>query len=82
MKEKKPCDDIFEGLPELLINNGRVTSEYHRRISMFERPASYNERTNDEFVIEYGAYRYNIEKINGEVISIRRSMIEEESEDD
>lgn len=83
-KTNKPCDDIFEGLADLLIDNGRITDEYHRTLSAAcTHSATITHETVDAYTIDYGNYEYVIIKTDHKVDSIRRSSIHhEESEDD
>lgn len=80
MEDKKPCDDIFEGLAELLINNGEVTSNCYKR----ERHGimGIHIHTSESWSVNYGDYVYMIATEDGETVSIRRVRIDEESEDE
>lgn len=78
MEDKKPCDDIFEGLADLLINNGEVTSNHYTR----DRHGimGIHLHTKESWSVNYGDYVYMIDTEDGETISIRRSRIESEDE--
>lgn len=80
MENKKPCDDIFEGLAELLINNGEVTSNCYKR----ERHGitGFQVHTSESWSVNYGDYVYMIDTEDGETISIRRAGSDYESEDE
>ena len=79
MEDKKPCDDIFEGLADLLINNGEVTANHYTRERRFGHGV-FNVHTWESYSINYGEYVYFIDTTDGVVDSIRRARIE--SEDD
>ena len=81
MGDKKPCDDIFEGLAELLINNGEITASDYNRLRKFDKGV-FNIRTTETWSVKYGEYVYWIEAIDGDIVSIRRYTIDEESEDE
>lgn len=84
MEEKKPCDDIFEGLAELLINNGEVTANHYTRDRRFCH-GGFNIYTAESWSVNYGDYVYMIDSEDGVIVSIRRVNVRfdnEESEDE
>lgn len=81
MKEKKPCDDIFEGLAELIINNGEVTANHYIRDRRFNQGA-FKLRVSEDWSVNYGDSIYLINSTDGVVDAIRRFKNDKESEDD
>ena len=83
MEDKKPCDDIFEGLAELLINTGEVTANHYTRDRRFGHGV-FNLCTSECWSVDYGDYVYLIDTTDGEVVSIQRVKVHkyDESEDE
>ena len=81
MEDKKPCDDIFEGLAELLINNGEITHNSYRRERAFGHGV-FNVHTRESWAINYGGNMYFIEAVDGDISTIRRVKVDFESEDE
>ena len=79
MEDKKPCDDIFEGLAELLINNGEVTANHYMRDRRFGHGV-FNLCTTESWSVNYGEHVYLIDTIDGEVVTIRRVRMDEDEE--
>lgn len=80
MEDKKPCDDIFDGLAELLINNGEITSNCYTR----ERHGimGFHLHTSESWSVNYGECVYMIDATDGEFDSIRRVRVEDEENED
>ena len=72
MEDKKPCDDIFEGLAELLINNGHVTFNAYKRFRSYSPCGMCVVHTTEEWRIEYGEHAYLVEAIDGVITKIAR----------
>lgn len=81
MEDKKPCDDIFDGLAELLIKNGEITDNCYRRDRHFGRGV-FNVYTRETWSINYGGYVYLLDADDGVVNSIRRVRVEDEESED
>ena len=79
MDDKKPCDDIFEGLAELLINNGEIKDNMYNRSRTFDRGVLVT-HTAESWDIKYGGYLYFLKAHDGEVDSIKRVRVESEDE--
>ena len=79
MEDKKPCDDIFEGLAELLINNGNIKHNLYTRSRACEYGV-FEIHTSETWDVEYGGNIYLIKAHDGEVDSIKRVSLESEDE--
>lgn len=79
MEDKKPCDDIFEGLAELLINNGEIEHNLFTRSRACEHGV-FETHTAETWDITYGGYIYLIKAHDEEVDSIKRVRVESEDE--
>ena len=80
MEDKKPCDDIFDGLAELLIKNGETKHNAYSRSRNCD-DGVIEIHTVETWDIKYGGYMYLLKAHDAEVDSIRRVQIEE-SEDE
>ena len=80
MEDKKPCDDIFDGLAEMLIKNGEIKSNYYTR----ERHGimGIHVHTTELWSVNYGECEYVINATDGEFDSIRRVRIDDEGSDE
>ena len=79
--QKKPCDDIFDGLAELLIKNGEIENNCYRR-DRNTAGGHFNIHTRETWAINYGGNMYFLAANDGVVNSIKRVMAIEESEDE
>jgi hypothetical protein len=77
--DKKPCDDIFDGLAELLIKNGHLTHNTYTRSRACD-DGVIDIHSRETWSMTYGKYTYLLKAHDGEVDSIQR--IREESEDE
>lgn len=71
MEDKKPCDDIFDGLAELLINNGRIMHNVYTRKRACEHGV-FVVHTAETWDITYGGYTYIVVAHDGDFDSIQR----------
>lgn len=80
MGDKKPCDDIFDGLADLLIKNGELTHNVYSRSRACD-DGVIEIHTTETWDVKYGRYVYLIKGHDGEVDSIKRVQIEESGVD-
>lgn len=79
MEDKKPCDDIFEGLAELLLNNGEIKQNIYNRTRVYNNGIC-DVYTAESWDIAYGGYIYFLKAHDGVIDSIKRVCIESEGE--
>lgn len=73
-EDKKPCDDIFEGLAELLIKNGQII---HNVYTVYTRSRACDDcvlklHSRETWGVSYGGYTYLLTAHDGEFDSIER----------
>ena len=80
MNTNKPLDDIFEGLAEMLIENGKLIRRSTRKESEYDAGLIDKSESRDHWVLKYNNRIYRIFCIDGDIVEISRNEVEENEE--
>lgn len=82
VKEKRPLTDIVEGVAELIIEKGEVTSRTTKHSTRYKMGVVADSYSYDMWAVIYDGFRYVITYRDGVLSSIDRYVLDEEVGDE